>query len=983
GGAYTDVAGNLWSADSGCNTGILNTIPGPIQGTLDETLFLTTRWDEGAAPEMTCSYAVSPGLYQVTLYFTESNSRNFRVGARVFDVDIEGVRAFDNLDIYREAGSNTALLKTTTVSVTDGQIDIRFLHQVKNPLVKAIAIVPAGNNPPVISTSPVTGATVGSLYRYDVNVSDDAGDTQQYFLDVAPVGMSIDPGTGVISWTPGAADAGSHPVTVRVRDQGGLEDTQSWSLDVTTAGSNNPPVITSAPVLTATAGQSYRYDVKVTDDAGDTQQYFLDVAPVGMSIDPDTGTVSWVPGSSDLGQQSVTVRVRDQGGLEDTQSWTLTVSAAVGNNPPVITSTPVLTATEGQSYRYDVNVTDDVGDTQQYFLDTAPTGMGIDPNSGIVSWVPGAAGVGQQSVTVRVRDQGGLEDTQSWTLTVSAAVGNNPPVITTTPVIAAKAGTLYRYDVNVTDDAGDTWQYFLDTAPTGMSIDPGTGVVSWTPGAGDVGGHPVTVRVQDQGGLEDSQSWTLTVGSADQQPVRVNIGGAAYTDSAGNLWAADYGCNTGILNTIPGPIQGTPDETLFLTTRWDEGAAPEMTCSYPVSPGLYEVTLYFTESNSKNFRVGARVFDVSIEGLLEFDNLDIYKEAGSNTALLKTTRVNVTDGQIDIRFLHQVKNPLVKAIQIREVPVGACAATPRTQALNGVLPVSGGTGSGSLLFSIPPGGNGTLGTATIVDASTGQFRYQPDGSGWGSDSFQYQVEGLPGGTVINIYTVIIEPRMMPLGDSITTGVEVGGNEPDIIPTADLRVGWRLPLYNDLVAEGYAFDFVGGQNHGWGYSPFDSDHEGHGGWTATDIAWGKTGYPTDGVRAWLDANPADIILLHAGTNGLVAGGDIEVEAILDEIDLWEASPGGNPVTVILAQIIDQNPLNPVVSEFNANLLAMANDRISNPANSAYPDQIVVIDQQSALLYPGDLQDKLHPKPAGYVKMKDRWKEPLNLLLPLCP
>ena len=225
GDTYTDVSGNLWSADSGCNTGILNTIPGPVQGTADEFLFLTTRWDDAAAPEMTCSYAVSPGLYKVTLYFTESNSRNFKNGARVFDVAIEGQLEFDNLDIYREAGANTALLKTTTVNVTDGQVNIQFLHQVKNPLIKAIAIVPAGNSPPVISTTPVTTAAVDTAYSYDVNVTDDAGDTQQYFLDVAPGSMSINRNSGVISWAPGSADEGSHAVTVRVRDQGGLEDT--------------------------------------------------------------------------------------------------------------------------------------------------------------------------------------------------------------------------------------------------------------------------------------------------------------------------------------------------------------------------------------------------------------------------------------------------------------------------------------------------------------------------------------------------------------------------------------------------------------------------------------------------------------------------------------------------------------------------------------------------------------------------------------
>ena len=67
-----------------------------------------------------------------------------------------------------------------------------------------------------------------------------------------------------------------------------------------------------------------------------------------------------------------------------------------------------------------------------------------------------------------------------------------------------------------------------------------------------------------------------------------------------------------------------------------------------------------------------------------------------------------------------------------------------------------------------------------------------------------------------------------------------------------------------------------------------------------------GYPTDGIRAWLDDNPTDIILLHIGTNdGPVPGStEIDTASILDEIDLWENSSNGNPVTVILAKIVNR-------------------------------------------------------------------------------
>ena len=50
------------------------------------------------------------------------------------------------------------------------------------------------------------------------------------------------------------------------------------------------PVITSAPVLAATAGQAYAYQVMATDaNPGDTLTFSLPAAPAGMSIDPATG----------------------------------------------------------------------------------------------------------------------------------------------------------------------------------------------------------------------------------------------------------------------------------------------------------------------------------------------------------------------------------------------------------------------------------------------------------------------------------------------------------------------------------------------------------------------------------------------------------------------------------------------------------------------------------------------------------------------
>ena len=55
--------------------------------------------------------------------------------------------------------------------------------------------------------------------------------------------------------------------------------------------------------------------------------------------------------------------------------------------------------------------------------------------------------------------------------------------------------------------------YSLDAAPAGMTIDEATGLIEWNPTEGQVGDHQVVVRVEDVGGLFDTQEFTLVVRS--------------------------------------------------------------------------------------------------------------------------------------------------------------------------------------------------------------------------------------------------------------------------------------------------------------------------------------------------------------------------------------------------------------------------------------------------------------------------------------
>jgi hypothetical protein len=191
---------------------------------------------------------------------------------------------------------------------------------------------------------------------------------------------------------------------------------------------NAAPQITSTPITTASVGTLYQYAVKAVDADGDPLLYALTRAPAGMVIHASSGLLAWTPTAA--GTVSVEIVVRDGQGGEATQTYTLTVSAP--NHPPVITSTPVSSATVGVLYTYQVQASDPDNDPLQYRMLQAPSGMVITQN-GLISWTP--ATVGHVSVQFQVDDGRGGNVTQSYVITVSPA--NQPPRITSTPNTSA------------------------------------------------------------------------------------------------------------------------------------------------------------------------------------------------------------------------------------------------------------------------------------------------------------------------------------------------------------------------------------------------------------------------------------------------------------------------------------------------------------------------------------------------------------------
>lgn len=121
---------------------------------------------------------------------------------------------------------------------------------------------------------------------------------------------------------------------------------------------------------------------------------------------------------------------------------------------------------------------------------------------------------------------------------------------------------------------------------------------------------------------------------------------ASYVDRSGFTWEKDGFCEGGSSFVVSGhAIQGTEDGQLFTT-----GRRGVFHCSYPVSPGTYEVHLLFAETSGT--LEGIRNVAFSINGG-PTNNLDVVDDAGGND--IATTKIFVdvapeSDGKIHLNF---------------------------------------------------------------------------------------------------------------------------------------------------------------------------------------------------------------------------------------------------------------------------------------------------------------------------------------------
>jgi len=186
-----------------------------------------------------------------------------------------------------------------------------------------------------------------------------------------------------------------------------------------------------------------------------------------------------------------------------TDTTTDTTTETTIEDPPNITPIPDTRTTVGEEYTYDVDATGYPEPT--FSLTKSPGSMTIDPTSGMIRWTPTVAQLGDQLVTVKAEN---IADEDEETFTITVEEGAGAPEITSTPPTSVTVDELYTYSVEATGDPKPTFS--LTESPKGMTIDPNTGLIEWTPTSDQLGDHTVTIEAINTDGI-DTQTFTIEV----------------------------------------------------------------------------------------------------------------------------------------------------------------------------------------------------------------------------------------------------------------------------------------------------------------------------------------------------------------------------------------------------------------------------------------------------------------------------------------
>jgi hypothetical protein len=376
-----------------------------------------------------------------------------------------------------------------------------------------------GNQPPVITGTPTTTLSAGTVYSFTPQAADPDGDPLRFTATNVPAWAQFSTSTGALTGTPTEANVGmTEMITIEVTDSRSVVQLPAFRIQVASAinvppPANTAPAIAGAPATTASVGQVYAFLPVGTDADNDTLTFSIENQPSWATFTASTGELRGTPAAGNVGvTNGIIIRVSDGAASAALPAFNLTVSAGAppANRPPTITGTPSTSATVGSTYFFQPVGGDPDGNALSFSIQGQPAWANFSPTTGRLSGTPTAAGP-TGAITITVSDGNVTASLAAFTIQVNATA-NRPPTISGTPLTSVAVGTAYSFQPSAADPDGNTLTFSITNAPSWATFNPATGGLTGTPTAGDVGTSGIIVIAVSDGRVSISlTAFTITV----------------------------------------------------------------------------------------------------------------------------------------------------------------------------------------------------------------------------------------------------------------------------------------------------------------------------------------------------------------------------------------------------------------------------------------------------------------------------------------
>ena len=350
-----------------------------------------------------------------------------------------------------------------TVHLTDSSVPVQITTQ---PISLTVVTAPA------VGTSSLPGGITGTAYTPQTLTGDFGTKPYTWSLvpgqGVLPGDLALNPNTGVISGTPNAA--GTYAFVVQLTDTSAPTLTATQHLSIVIA---NPLSVSTLELPGGVVNSSYSQQLSATGGTGPfTWSVSSGALPAGLSLNPSSGAITGTPSAA--GTASFAVTAKDSGNPQQAASSTALTLVVV--NPLIDTTSSLSPAADGQTYTAQLVATGGSAPYAWELTGTLPKGL-ILSSSGEISGTPTQTGVFPFTVQTTDGSSPPLTTTDSLSLTVTGSLRITTPSLPD-PIVDEP----YTATLSVTGGTGPyTWSLGTgSTLPTGLTLDPLTGVISGT-----------------------------------------------------------------------------------------------------------------------------------------------------------------------------------------------------------------------------------------------------------------------------------------------------------------------------------------------------------------------------------------------------------------------------------------------------------------------------------------------------------------------